>query len=198
MYKILTLNNISTHGLQRLPRESYEVASEIGHPDAVLLRSFKMHDMEIPQTVVAIGRAGAGVNNIPVDKMTQRGVPVFNAPGANANAVKELVLTGLLMAARNVSGAMNFASGLRGDDGEVSKAVEAGKKNFVGFELPSKTLGVIGLGAIGLRVANAALSLGMKVVGYDPQISVQSAWQLSSGVEQAVSISIICLANAMQ
>ncbi len=188
MFKILTLNNISTKGLQRLPRENYEVASEIGHPDAILLRSYKMHDMEIPETVAAIGRAGAGVNNIPVDKMTERGVPVFNAPGANANAVKELVLTGLLMAARNVPGALKFAAGLTGDDAEVSKAVEAGKKNFVGFELPSKTLGVIGLGAIGLRVANAALSLGMKVVGYDPLISVQSAWQLSSGVEQAVSL----------
>ncbi len=188
MPKILTLNNISVKGLQRLPRESYEVASEIGHPDAILLRSFKMHDMEIPESVVAIGRAGAGVNNIPVDKMTQRGVPVFNAPGANANAVKELVLAGLLMAARNISAAQNFAAGLSGDDAEISKAVESGKKNFVGYELPSKTLGVIGLGAIGLRVANAALSLGMKVVGYDPLISVQSAWQLDSGVEQAVSI----------
>lgn len=188
MYKILTLNNISLKGLQRLPRETYEVASEIGHPDAILLRSFKMHDMEIPETVAAIGRAGAGVNNIPVDRMTERGVPVFNAPGANANAVKELVLTGLLLAARNVPGAMNFSAGLDGTDEEVSKSVESGKKNFVGYELPSKTLGVIGLGAIGLRVANAALSLGMKVVGYDPQISVQSAWQLSSGVEQAVSL----------
>ncbi len=188
MYKILTLNNISLRGLQRLPRQTYEVASEIGHPDAILLRSYNMHDMEIPKTVTAIGRAGAGVNNIPVDKMTDRGVPVFNAPGANANAVKELVLAGLLMAARNIPGAMRFATGLSGSDEEVSKAVEAGKKNFVGFELPSKTLGVIGLGAIGLRVANAALSLGMNVVGYDPQISVESAWQLSSGVEQAVSI----------
>ncbi len=188
MYKILTLNNISIKGLQRLPRESFEVASEIGHPDAILLRSFKMHDMEIPESVAAIGRAGAGVNNIPVDKMTRRGIPVFNAPGANANAVKELVLTGLLMAARNVTAAQHFAAGLSGSDAEISAAVEAGKKNFVGYELPSKTLGVIGLGAIGLRVANAALSLGMKVVGYDPLISVQSAWQLSSGVEKAVSV----------
>ncbi len=188
MFKILTLNNISIKGLQRLPRGTYEVASEIGHPDAILLRSFKMHDMEIPDSVVAIGRAGAGVNNIPVDQMSSRGVPVFNAPGANANAVKELVLTGLLMAARNVSAAQKFAAGLSGDDSEVSAAVESGKKNFVGFELPSKTLGVIGLGAIGLRVANAALSLGMKVVGFDPLISVESAWQLSSGVQQAVSI----------
>ena len=188
MYKILTLNNISVKGLQRLPREQYEIASEISHPDAVLVRSFKMHDMEIPDTIAAIGRAGAGVNNIPVEKMTQRGVPVFNAPGANANAVKELVLAGLLMANRNIANAMTFASGLKGSDSEISSAVESGKKNFVGSELPSRTLGVIGLGAIGLRVANAALSLGMKVVGYDPQISVKSAWQLSSGVEQAVSV----------
>lgn len=188
MHKILTLNNISIKGLQRLPRENYEVASEIGHPDAILLRSFKMHDMEIPESVVAIGRAGAGVNNIPVEKMTELGVPVFNAPGANANAVKELVLAGLLMAARNISAAQNFAAGLTGTDSEISVAVESGKKNFVGYELPSKTLGVIGLGAIGLRVANAALSLGMKVVGYDPLISVQSAWQLSSGVEKAMSV----------
>lgn len=188
MYKILTLNNISIKGLQRLPRETYEIASEIGHPDAILLRSFKMHDMEIPESVAAIGRAGAGVNNIPIDKMSARGVPVFNAPGANANAVKELVLAGLLIAARNISAGQQFAHGLSGTDAEISTAVESGKKNFVGYELPSKTLGVIGLGAIGLRVANAALSLGMKVVGYDPLISVQSAWQLSSGVEQALSI----------
>ena len=188
MFKILTLNNISVKGLQRLPRERYEVASEVSQPDGVLVRSFKMHDMEIPATVAAIGRAGAGVNNIPVDSMTQRGVPVFNAPGANANAVKELAVAGLLMASRNIPAAIEFASGLQGTDSEISKAVESGKKNFVGAELPSKTLGVIGLGAIGLRVANAALSLGMKVVGYDPLISVQSAWQLSSGVEQAVSV----------
>lgn len=188
MFKILTLNNISVQGLQRLPRENYEVASEINHPDAILLRSFKMHDMDIPSTVAAIGRAGAGVNNIPVDKLTQLGVPVFNAPGANANAVKELVLAGLLMAARNIAPAMRFAQGLEGDDSKISADVEAGKNNFVGTELPSKTLGVIGLGAIGLRVANAAHSLGMKVVGYDPLISVQSAWQLDSGVEQALSV----------
>ncbi len=188
MFKIQTLNNISGKGLQRLPSESYEVASEVDAPDAIMLRSFKMHDMELPDSVMAIGRAGAGVNNIPVDKMTQNGIPVFNAPGANANAVKELVLAGLLMAARNISPAQQFAAGLEGDDATISKAVESGKKNFVGYELPSKTLGVVGLGAIGLRVANAALSLGMKVVGYDPLISVQSAWQLSSGVEQAVSL----------
>ena len=188
MYKILTLNNISVKGLQRLPRESYEIASEIGSPDAILLRSFKMHAMEIPESVAAIGRAGAGVNNIPVDKMTSTGIPVFNAPGANANAVKELVLTGLLMASRNIPAAMEFAAGISGSDEEISKAVESGKKNFVGLELPSKTLGVIGLGAIGVKVANAASSLGMKVVGYDPQISVNNAWALSRVIKQAVSL----------
>jgi D-3-phosphoglycerate dehydrogenase / 2-oxoglutarate reductase len=188
MFKIQTLNNISDKGLSRLPKDRFHVASDVSTPDAVLLRSFKMHDMEIPLSVKAIGRAGAGVNNIPVDKMTERGVPVFNAPGANANAVKELVIAGLLMAVRNIGPAVRFAADLKGSDDEMSKAMEAGKKNFVGGELPSRTLGVIGLGAIGLRVANAALALGMKVVGHDPLISVQSAWQISSGVEQASSI----------
>ena len=188
MYKILTLNNLSVKGLSRLPRESYEIASEMTSPDGILLRSFKMHDMEIPESVVAIGRAGAGVNNIPIEKMTQRGVPVFNAPGANANAVKELVLAGLLMASRNVLPAMEFASTLEGTDEEISKAVESGKKNFVGSELPSKTLGVIGLGAIGVKVANAASALRMKVIGYDPLISVESAWKLSRNVEQAINL----------
>ncbi len=188
MYKILTLNNISVAGLDRLPRESYEVASEIMHPDAILLRSYKMHDMEIPETVKAIGRAGAGVNNIPVDRMTKQGVPVFNAPGANSNAVKELVLAGMLMAARNLGTAWQFARGLEGSDAEINKAVEKGKKQFVGFELPGRTLGVIGLGAIGVRVANAANALGMQVMGYDPTITVQSAWMLEAGVQQAVSV----------
>jgi len=188
MFKILTLNNISVKGLDRLPREQYEVASEISHPDAVLVRSAKMHDMEIPATVKAIGRAGAGVNNIPVPKMTERGVPVFNAPGANANAVKELVLAGMLMAARNIPQAWAFARGLSGTDEQIHKAVESGKKNFVGFELPGRTMGVIGLGAIGVKVANAARALGMKAVGHDPTITVQRAWQLASDVEQALSV----------
>ncbi|MCO8120355.1 phosphoglycerate dehydrogenase [Stieleria sp. TO1_6] len=188
MYKILTLNNISVKGLSRLPREHYEVTSESSQPDAILLRSFKMHDMDIPASVAAIGRAGAGVNNIPVEKMTERGVPVFNAPGANANAVKELVLAGLLMASRNILPAMKFADSLDGTDAEISTAVEAGKKNFVGGELRSKTLGVVGLGAIGIRVANAASALGMKVVGYDPLISVENAWKLSRNIEQAVNL----------
>lgn len=187
MYKILTLNNISVAGLDKLPRDKYEVASEITHPDAILLRSYKMHDMEIPSSVKAIGRAGAGVNNIPVDKMTARGIPVFNAPGANANAVKELVIAGMLMAVRNIIPSWRFASELQGSDDEVGKAVESGKKQFRGFELPGRTLGVIGLGAIGVKVANTARALGMEVLGYDPTITVKSAWQLDSGVKQAVS-----------
>jgi D-3-phosphoglycerate dehydrogenase len=188
MFKILTLNNISVKGLERLPREQYEIASEISHPDAILVRSAKMHDMEIPPTVKAIGRAGAGVNNIPVAKMTARGVPVFNAPGANANAVKELVLAGMLMAARNIGPAWTFARSLAGTDEEINKAVEAGKKQFVGSELPGRTMGVIGLGAIGVKVANTARALGMRAVGYDPTITVQRAWQLASDVEQALSV----------
>lgn len=188
MYKILTLNNISVCGLERLPRDRYEIASEIQHPDAILLRSFKMHDMEIPATLKAVGRAGAGVNNIPVDKLSKLGIPVFNAPGANANAVKELVLAGMLLAARNICQAWDFSRNQEGDDATINKAVEAGKKNFVGFELPGRTLGVIGLGAIGVKVCNAALALGMKVIGYDPDITVQRAWQLSSEVQQANSV----------
>ena len=188
MYKVLTLNNIAVAGLRRLPRERFEVASEIAHPDAVILRSFNMHDMEIPDTVVAIGRAGAGTNNIPVEAMAARGVPVFNAPGANANAVKELAIAGLLLAARNICDAREYVKGLSETGDALNKAVEAGKKQFVGFELPGKTLGVIGLGAIGVQVANAALELGMNVVGFDPAITVRRAWQLSSGVEHAETL----------
>jgi D-3-phosphoglycerate dehydrogenase len=188
MYKILTLNNISPLGLERFPRESYEVASEIQHPDAILLRSFKMHDMEVPVTVKAIGRAGSGVNNIPVDRMSQAGIPVFNAPGANANAVKELVIAGMLIASRNLCQAWDYSRSLEGDDDAIGKAVEAGKKQFVGFELPGKTLGVVGLGAIGVQVANGALALGMNVIGFDPEITVKRAWEMSSDVRQAASI----------
>lgn len=195
MYKVLKLNNISVAGLERLPRDRYEIASEIQHPDAILLRSFKMHGMEIPQTLKAVGRAGAGVNNIPVDEMSRRGIPVFNAPGANANAVKELVLAGMLMACRNLGPAWDFARGLEGSDAEIHKSVEAGKKNFAGFELPGRTLGVVGLGAVGGRVANAAIALGMKVIGFDPGITVEGAWQLDSSVRQATSVDDV-LANA--
>ena len=188
MYKILTLNNISVEGLERLPRDKYEVASEMQHPDAILVRSHNMRDMEIPASVKAIGRAGAGVNNIPVDAMSQRGIPVFNAPGANANAVKELVVAGMLLAARNICQAWDYTRSINGEDSELNRQVEAGKKKYVGFELPGRTLGVIGLGAIGVQVANAAHALGMKVIGYDPEITVQSAWKMESDVVQASSV----------
>jgi len=184
MFKVLTLNNIAEAGLQRLPGEQYEVGGDIADPDAVLLRSHDMHSMEIPATVAAIGRAGAGVNNIPIEAMSKRGVPVFNAPGANANAVKELAVAGMLIAARNICTAQEFVKNLGKEGDDLDKAVEAGKKQFVGFELPGRTLGVIGLGAVGVEVANVALALGMKVVGFDPQITVKRAWQLSSGVQQ--------------
>lgn len=186
-FKILTLNSIAVAGLDRFQRDRYEVASEISHPDAILLRSHNMHSMSIPETVLAVGRAGAGVNNIPVAQLTKRGIPVFNTPGANANAVKELVIAGLLMAARNLHVAWDYTRKLEAAGDALSNAVEAGKKQFVGFELPRRTLGVIGLGAIGVEVANAALKLGMQVVGYDPAITVHSAWQLSSGVQKAIN-----------
>jgi D-3-phosphoglycerate dehydrogenase len=188
MYKILTLNNISVVGLERLPRDTYEIASEILHPDAILVRSTKMHDMEIPPSLKAVGRAGAGVNNIPVDKMSARGIPVFNAPGANANAVKELVIAGMLLSCRNICQAWDFSRNLQGDDAGIDKQTEEGKKNFAGFELPGRTLGVVGLGAIGREVANAAISLGMKVIGFDPGITVEGAWRLSSQVQNAGTI----------
>ncbi|MGH8504678.1 MAG: phosphoglycerate dehydrogenase [Stenotrophobium sp.] len=188
MLKIQTLNNISKLGLERLPRENYEIASEFQNPDAVLVRSADMHKLEIPASVKAIGRAGAGTNNIPVAKMSQRGVPVFNAPGANANAVKELVIAGMLLAARNISQSLDFVRKLDGDDAAMHKAVEDGKKKFVGFELPGRALGVIGLGAIGVRVANAAVELGMDVYGFDPAMTVQNAWKLDARVKQAMSV----------
>jgi D-3-phosphoglycerate dehydrogenase len=187
-FKIVTLNNISVRGLERLPRDRYEVASDIGNPDAVLVRSADMHKMTIPTSVLAVARAGAGVNNIPVAMLSKRGVPVFNAPGANANAVKELAIAGMFLAARNICQAWSYTRQLIGDDHEVEEAVELGKKKFAGFELPGRTLGVVGLGAVGVEVANAALGLRMRVTGYDPQITVQRAWQLSSGVEQAVNL----------
>ncbi|HZC85530.1 MAG TPA: phosphoglycerate dehydrogenase [Steroidobacteraceae bacterium] len=187
-FHILTLNQISARGLARFPADRYQVGADISAPDAILVRSAELHGSSIARSVRAIGRAGVGVNNIPVDDMSRRGVPVFNTPGANANAVKELVLAGLLLAARNIGPAWLFARGLSGDDPAIEAAVEAGKKRFVGFELPGRTLGVVGLGAVGVEVANSALALGMKVLGYDPQLTVQRAWQLSSSVEQALSL----------
>ncbi len=186
--KILTLNNISPQGLDRLPRESYEVASEFLAPDAILLRSMNLHQYEFPASVKAVGRAGAGVNNIPVDRLTDAGIPVFNAPGANANAVKELVVSAMLLGCRNICQANSYTRSLTGTPAELNKAVEEGKKQYGGFELPGKTLGVIGLGAIGVQVANVAEALGMKVIGFDPTITVARAWELSSNVQEALSI----------
>lgn len=187
-YSIQTLNNISDKGLSLLPASKYVVANKAVNPDAILLRSFKMHDMQIPASLKAVGRAGAGVNNIPLDKMSDAGVVVFNAPGANSNAVKELVIAGMLMACRNLVLARDFAINLEGSDDEIGKQVEAGKKTFAGFELPNRTLGVVGLGAIGVLVANAAIALGMRVIGYDPLISIDKAWELDSHVEKARDI----------
>ena len=188
MHKVLTLNNIAPEGLERLPRDRFEVGTDVSDPTAIILRSHNMHDMEIPDSVAAVGRAGAGTNNIPIDAMSGRGIPVFNTPGANANAVKELAIAGLLLAARNICDAREYVKGLEETGDALNKAVEAGKKQFVGFELPGKTIGVVGLGAIGVEVANAALALGMKVIGFDPKITVRSAWQLSAGVEYAETI----------
>lgn len=188
MYKIHTLNAISNKGLERLPTDKYDIGAELNDADAILVRSAKMHDMDLPKSLLAIGRAGAGVNNVPVDRMTEQGVVVFNAPGANANAVKELVIAGMLMSIRNIGPAWDFARNLEGSDEEIHKATEAGKKNFKGFELPGRTLGIIGLGAIGVRVANSAKALGMRVIGFDPGISVERAWELSPDVHQAGSV----------
>jgi len=187
-FSVLTLNNIAAEGLARFPRKCFDVSGSVENPHAIILRSFDMHGMSLPERLLAVGRAGAGVNNIPVEELTRRGVPVFNAPGANANAVKELVMASMLLVARNLIPAASYVRDLEVSAQEIAAAVEAGKKRFVGFELPGRTLGVIGLGAIGVEVANAALALGMRVVGYDPKITVKRAWQLSSGVEQAASL----------
>ena len=187
MFKIQTLNNISRNGLDRLPATLYSTADEIAEPDAVLVRSADMHTMPIAASVKAIARAGAGVNNIPVATLSARGVPVFNAPGANANAVKELVVAGMLIAARNIADALAFVRDLKAGE-DLHQRVEAEKKRFVGSELSGKTLGVVGLGAIGVKVANAAYALGMRVVGFDPHMTVDGAWQLSSEVAKAGSL----------
>jgi len=188
MYKILTLNNISSAGLNKLPSDSYTVSDNESAPDAIILRSFKMHEMELPPTLKAVGRAGAGVNNIPLEKMSAAGIPVFNAPGANANAVKELVIASLFISARNISEAIKYTEALEGEDAELSKLVEAGKKKYAGFELPGRTIGVVGLGAIGRMVANTCVDLGMNVVGFDPGLTVDGAWQLSAKIGRANSV----------
>ena len=188
MFKIQTLNKIATIGLEGFSREQYEIASDILNPDAILVRSADMHNLQLPASVKAIGRAGAGVNNIPVEQCSKRGIVVFNTPGANANGVKELVLAGLLMSSRRVVQGIEWARTLKGKGKEVGPLVEKGKNDFVGPEIKGKRLGVIGLGAIGVMVANDALALGMEVAGYDPYISVEAAWGLSRTVRRATSL----------
>ena len=187
-YRILTLNKISAQGLKRLPASLYVVGTEISEPDAILVRSQNMLDMTVPVSVKAIARAGAGTNNVPVKKMSERGVPVFNAAGANANAVKELVLAGMLLAARNIVPAVQYTASLHGDDATLHKLVEENKKHYAGIELRGRTLGIVGLGAIGRLVADTALSLGMHVYGFDPELTVDAAWSLSSQVKKANTV----------
>ena len=188
MFRILTLNQISAHGLHRFPSARYTVGKAVDEPDAIIVRSHDMRTMAIPASVKAIGRAGAGTNNIPVAEMSKRGAPVFNAPGANANAVKELVLAAILLGARNVVPALRYVEGLNPAAADLEARVEDGKKQFAGVELPGRTLGIVGLGAIGSLVADTAIKLGMKAIGYDPEITVDAAWRLPSSVRKANSI----------
>ena len=188
VFGVLVLNQISKAGLERLPAARYRTGKDITEPDAVLVRSADMHGMTILASVLAIGRAGAGTNNIPVQALSARGIPVFNAPGGNANAVKELVLAGMLMAARHLSAAQRFVQELDADGPALEQAIEEGKKAFAGFELCGQTLGVIGLGKVGALVADAAIKLGMQVMGYDPEITVDAAWSLPSQVRRAASV----------
>lgn len=185
MFKIQTLNPIAAIGLSQFPADQYEVSAEISNPDAILVRSAKMMGLALPPSVQVIGRAGAGVNNIPVAELTKKGLPVLNTPGANANAVRELVIAGMLLASRNICQAWQYVGHLKVSEAELDKQVEQDKKQFAGFELMGKTLGLVGLGAVGVKVANAALDLGMQVIGYDPTISVNRAWELSAEVQQA-------------
>ncbi|MBN2401254.1 MAG: phosphoglycerate dehydrogenase [Spirochaetes bacterium] len=187
MYKIQTLNKISTNGLDLLARDKYEYASEILSPDAILVRSQQMLDMELPKSLLAVARAGAGVNNIPVEKCSERGIVVFNTPGANANGVKELVVAGLIMSSRKIFEGISWAKTLT-KEADALKTIEKGKSNFEGPEIMGKKIGVIGLGAIGVRVANAAYALGMEVAGYDPFISIEAAWGVSRNVRKAANL----------
>jgi len=191
-YNILTLNSISEKGLNIFSNPQYQISENEKNPDAILVRSTDMLEMKIPSSLKVVGRAGVGVNNIPVKKLTQLGIPVLNAPGANANAVKELVITGMLLACRHICKAWDYVRSLKGNDEELEHQVEKNKRQFSGFELPNKTLGVIGLGHVGVQVANAAINLGMNVIGFDNMITVQNAWKLSANVQQAHSIAEVC------
>ena len=186
--KVKTLNSISPSGLERFSPARYSIGTDFLDPDVILLRSFNLQGVSIPESVIAVGRAGAGVNNIPIADYSARGIPVFNTPGANANAVKEITLAGLFLASRQIPEAIQFVKGLKGDDETLQKAVEKGKKDFAGHELRGKTLGVLGLGAIGVEVANAAVDLGLNVWGFDPQLTVENAWKLSPQVSRSRSV----------
>jgi len=188
-YRVRVVNHISAGGLKRLPWDRFAVSAEVDDPHAILVRSADLHDLGISESLLAVGRAGSGTNNIPVAAMSARGVPVFNAPGANANAVKELVVAGMLLAARNIDDALKYVAALGPDDPELETKIEAGKKAFAGFELANHTLGVVGLGKIGCLVADAAIKLGMHVIGFDPEITVDSAWSLPATVKKAHSLS---------
>ena len=187
-YRVRVLNNISAGGLKRLPWDRFAVSADVDDPHAILVRSADLHGMDISESLLAVGRAGSGTNNIPVPAMSERGIPVFNAPGANANAVKELVVAGMLLAARNIDNALSYLATIEPDDAELEKKVEAGKKVFAGYELAHHTLGIVGLGKIGCLVADAAIKLGMHVIGYDPEITVDSAWSLPATVKKAHSL----------
>jgi D-3-phosphoglycerate dehydrogenase / 2-oxoglutarate reductase len=188
MYKIQTLNKIDEKGLKLFPADTYEVGGEVTEPDGIVLRSFKMHDMELPASLKAVARAGAGVNNIPIDKCTDKGIVVFNTPGANANAVKELVIAGMLLSSRNIAGGIEWAKTLKDEGDNVAPLIEKGKSNFAGNEIKGKTLAIIGLGAIGVMVANAAEALDMNVIGFDPYISIEHAWELNHNIARAESM----------
>jgi D-3-phosphoglycerate dehydrogenase / 2-oxoglutarate reductase len=187
-YRVRVLNHISAGGLKRLPWDRFAVSAEVDDPHAILVRSANLHGIEIPESLLAVGRAGSGTNNIPIPRMSARGIPVFNAPGANANAVKELVVAGMLLAARNIDDALKYLDSLDPDDPELENKIEAGKKAFAGYELANHTLGVVGLGKIGCLVADAAIKLGMQVIGFDPDITVDSAWSLPASVKKAHSL----------
>jgi D-3-phosphoglycerate dehydrogenase len=187
-YRVQVLNHISAGGLKRLPWDRFAVSADVDDPHAILVRSADLHDLEIPESLLAVGRAGSGTNNIPITRMSERGIPVFNAPGANANAVKELVVAGMLLASRNIDDALKYLDSLDPDDPELEQKVEAGKKAFAGYELAGQTLGIVGLGKIGCLVADAAIKLGMHAIGYDPEITVDSAWSLPATVKKAHSL----------
>ena len=190
MYKILKLNNIAAEGIDSFPPDNYIVSNDITNPDAIILRSFNMHSMEIPLSLKAVGRAGSGFNNIPIKKLSALAIPVFNAPGANSNAVKELVIASILISARNIHQAIGFIEQSNNPE-DFNQKIEKVKNKYVGYELPGKTIGVIGLGAIGVKVANACLNLGMKVVGFDPMMTVNNAWELQPGIEKSNNLSAL-------